>query len=203
MQICWLLACACDIAWVVVWTREELFVGFILMLLCTISGIGCISFLVFTTEEIQRSVRKEAEVDIALIYIFIHNGIDAFFTWTTVSTMVNLSVFLTHDPVMNPNMPNTSASTIALSVLLGLVVIRAVLENTAFYKHIRHMYAWYGVVIWFCVDVLQEKNDPTDVNAIFTIALISTTFFCLAAKLFVSLCRKRVRPAYEVNIPLR
>lgn len=177
--------------------------GFILMLLCTISGIGCLSFLVVATEEMERPLRKDSKVDVALIYILIQNGVDILFSWTAVSMLVNLSVFLSYDPVMRQPMQAGTACTISLSILLGIVWLRSVSENVAFYKHTRYLYAWYGVLITSCVEILVETNSSTDVNAILTIVLICSSFFCLAVKVFVMLYRNRIVPSYDVDVAMR
>ena len=201
MQICWIIACACNIAWLVVWSREELFAAFILMLVFTLSGSASLAFLIFATEEHGRTTRKESEVDFALIYILIQNGVDVLVSWTTVSTMVNLSVFLTFDPLVNPNLSSRTSSIIPLSILLGVTVFWSIMENTVLFKHTRYLYAWYGVVIWSGTEILLLNQDITNVNIILTITLMCVSFTCLVIKIAVYFYRKIRRTSrYAINI---
>lgn len=120
----------------------------------------------------------------------IQNGVAIYATWTTIASLVNLTIVLQYDAKVS----STDAATISLSILTVVVAawyvqikqiyillyftviedqnmdimlflfhyLRFVLENFVLDKHVRFILTIYPVVIWALTGVFTENYNVAD-----------------------------------------
>ncbi|KAF5903615.1 uncharacterized protein DAT39_006696 [Clarias magur] len=81
--------------------------------------------------------------DLWCICILVQNGLAAYTTWTSVATLINLTVVLSYDAGMS----QSDAAALSLSLLSVELLVRFVLESRFLDKHLRYILAVYPVII--------------------------------------------------------
>lgn len=181
----WIGCCLFYVIWLFLWDRECLLYAFIDLLCLTGFGYTAVAFLSIAVDKHQDALNAKSDVDLTLIYVFVQNGTDLFFGWTTVAALLNLANALANDPLLKRNLSSKSASTLSLILLGIMVLLWSILENTVFFHYFKYVYAWYGVLIWALAGILVKNYDRSNYNSLFTILLLCTVLICLVIKVVV------------------
>lgn len=198
-QIFWILSGVSNIVWLYIWCKSELFGAFILLSAVCISGYAAMAFHILETVKNEDEIYKNSKYDYWLNYILIHNGLGCLYSWTTIADLVNVSIFLAYDPIVNPNMSVQDASLVGSSILLAVVVIWSVLENTVLFKYVRYLYVWYFVVLWAGAGVLVGNYDMNNPNSAVTLAAVCIAVVCLVIKIVVYRYRTRSKISADIS----
>ena len=119
---------------------------------------------------------KSDNIDRTLTWVLPINGLFFYVTWTTIASLINLTVVLEYTNTIG-TFTATQSGTVALSLLLIVVVIYATLENTVLFKVLRYVFSVYPVVIWALVGELSAHwgAPGEERNSRFTLGLLVVT----------------------------
>ncbi|XP_059182712.1 uncharacterized protein si:ch211-161h7.5 [Centropristis striata] len=140
-------------------------------------------------------LHKYHKVDLWLHRVLIQNGIAIYATWTTIASLINLTIVLTHHANMSP----TDAATVALSVLTAVLFVWFFLENTVLDTHVRYILSIYPVVIWAVTGVFTKNYDAASLatNNTFMLALLVMAGVVFSGRVFLVILRHCKKPLYN------
>lgn len=140
----------------------------------------------------------EAKVyDLWLTRVLALNGLLFYATWTTIASLLNLTIAVQYDA----DYDGSNAAYIALSLLTATVLTYFILENIIFDRFLRYAFAVYPVIIWALSAVLAKKwssSDPTGVN-IFTLVLLIVTILLAIIRIVLFFLFTVFRPIRPKN----
>ncbi|KAK1885079.1 putative ammonia channel [Dissostichus eleginoides] len=138
---------------------------------------------------------KYHKVDLWLHRVVVQNGIAIYATWTTIASLVNLTIVLTADAKIS----TTNAATISLSVLTVVLLVWTVLENTILDKHVRNILSIYPAVIWALTGVFSKNYNAADPsrNNTFIVVLLALACTIFAGRIGLVVWRHIKTPLYE------
>lgn len=189
----YVIICILNSAWIFVWGNEE----------ATASAVILISFNVVFYPTIALLAlflyrANEAKVyDLWLTRILALNGLLFYATWTTIASLLNLTIAVQYDADYN----GLHAAYISLSLLTATLITYFVLENTIFDRFLRYVFAVYPVIIWALSAVMANKwssSDPNGVN-IFTLVLLLTTIVLTIIRIVLFILFTIFRPIRPKN----
>ncbi|XP_071769881.1 uncharacterized protein LOC139923078 [Centroberyx gerrardi] len=176
--VAWCLNQGFNVGWLFLWDRRLMIAAVVFLFLIAFTNYVMISFSCHGLHNYGAWLNKYHKVDLWLLRVLVQNGVAVYATWTTIATLVNLTIVLTNDANMSP----TDAATVSLSILTVVLLVWFILENTILDKHVRYILTIYPVVIWALSGILTKNYDAAAPgrNDIFTVALLA-----LACALFV------------------
>ncbi|XP_053568053.1 uncharacterized protein LOC128657679 [Bombina bombina] len=196
--IVWILNNVLNIGWLFLWDRE-----FLIPALVFLGAIASTNYIVLIIS--YRSLflngewfQKTHKVDLWLIRILAQNGIAVYATWTTVASLLNFAVVLTY----NGNFPNSTSTTVSLSILAFEVLLWFGLENFVFDKYVRYTITVYPVVIVALSGALNKNYNvhAASYNDIYIAVLLAVACALFVARLGLVIWRHFRRPLYESSM---
>ncbi len=82
---------------------------------------------------------KLAKTEIRIQRVLIHNGIAIYATWTTIASLLNLNIAFQYIGRYDAEI----TSLVCLSLLLTIIIVWFILENTVLDKYVRYMISQY------------------------------------------------------------
>ncbi|XP_039900445.1 uncharacterized protein LOC120741530 [Simochromis diagramma] len=140
-------------------------------------------------------LNKYHRTDLLLHHLLIQNGIAIYATWTTIASLLNLTIVLTYDASTS----HTDGATLALSVLSIVLIAWFILENSILEKYVRFIFSIYPTVIWALTGVFTKNYNtaaPTR-NNIFIAALLGVACALCATRICLVIWRQMKKPLYE------
>uniref|UniRef100_A0A3B4XP38 Uncharacterized LOC111656236 n=1 Tax=Seriola lalandi dorsalis TaxID=1841481 RepID=A0A3B4XP38_SERLL len=139
--ISWCINLCFNIGWLLVWDRVMIAaLVFLILVICTNYSMIC--FICHGLHIYGPWLKKYHNADLWLLRVLqVQNGVMIYTTWTTIATLINLTIVLTYDVKMSP----TDAAFI--------------LENIVLDKHVRYILVIYPVVIWALAGNLDKNYD--------------------------------------------
>ena len=167
-----------NIGWLIVWSRELIQAASILLFAIAFFLYGTLA-ISYTTMNIEaRAVSKR---DFILIQALVNNGLALYTTWSTIASLLNLTMALTYVH----GVPQDVASTIALVILAVEVIVWFSLENTILDKYVRYTLTIYPVVIWALSASINKNWDPYKRNSIISVILLAMACTLLAVRVAI------------------
>ncbi|XP_075060002.1 uncharacterized protein LOC142144743 [Mixophyes fleayi] len=201
----WMLNNVLNIGWLFLWDREYLIPALVFL-----GAIALTNYIVLYISYRALYLNgvwlcKQRKVDLWLIRIFAQNGIAVYATWTTVACLLNFAVALTY----NGNIPNSTSTTVSLSILAFEVVLWFYLENFVFDKYVRYTLTVYPVVIVALSGALNKnfnKSSP-DGNNIYIAVLLAVGCAVFAVRVVLVIWRHFKQPlnaamSNKISFPL-
>ncbi|KAK5601339.1 hypothetical protein CRENBAI_000951 [Crenichthys baileyi] len=191
----WCFNLVLNVSWLFLWDRMFMPAALAFLILIALTNYAVIFFSCYGLSQYGAWLNKYHKVDLWLHRVLIQNGISIYATWTTIASLVNLTIVLVYDA----NVSNTDAATISLSLLTAAVVAWFFLENFVFDKHVRFILTIYPVVIWALTGIFTENYntaDPTR-NNIFIAALLGVACFLFVTRILLVTWRQVKNPLYK------
>ena len=196
------LSCLFNIGWVYAFSNKQPAVGFVLLLLLSITlyatiGVSVVVFY-YRVEHLKRYRQK---VDLVLTTVLLHNGLALYATWTSVATLLNMGVIMQHTG--NNKQDPTTVGLVVLSILLLEEIVWFLLENSILDRFVRYIFTIYPVLIWALAGVLtnhihDDNLDKTNSTAVGALVLSGLLFIMRLVFSFVNCaCRKLEYPNVE------
>ncbi|XP_075994164.1 uncharacterized protein LOC142988787 [Genypterus blacodes] len=191
----WCFNFGVNVGWLFLWDRRSMAAALSLLLLITFLNYAMISFSCHGLHIYGAWLNKYHKVDLWLHRVLIQNGLAIYATWTTIASLINLTIELTLDA----NMSQTNAATVALGVLVAVLFVWFMLENTVFDRHVRYILTIYPVVIWALCGIFTKNYNAAapSRNDICTAALLAFACALCVARFVLSICRHVTRPLYQ------
>nr|XP_046227984.1 uncharacterized protein si:ch211-161h7.5 [Scatophagus argus] len=182
-------------AWLFLWDRRLMPAALVFLILIAFTNYIVIFFSCHGLHIYGAWLDKYHKVDLWLHRVLVQNGVAIYATWTTIASLVNLTIVL----ISNANMSQTDAATLTLSILTVVLLVWFVLENSVLDKHVRYILIIYPVVIWTLTGIFTKNYDtaaPTR-NNIFTAALLAAACALFVARVVLVIWRNIKNPLYK------
>ncbi len=182
---------ALNITWFFMWGFQYMVVAAAILFGLNLFFYLTIGLLV---ADFYKNSSKSDSLDRILTWVLPINGLFVYATWTTITSLINLTVVLEYST--GAFMTATQSGTVALSLLLVVLIGYFILENTVLFKALRYVFSVYPVVIWALIGVLsahwgaagEERNSRFTLGLLLvTVALFAVRIILLAASTIVSL----------------
>lgn len=184
-HIAWLGTCVFVVLWTFYFLAEQILISAICLLMTTLFGYACSAINAMATADNEKELETNSPADLICIRVLLHNGLDIYFAWTTVATLIGVAMTLTYDPNIPQNLSQEDAGTICLGILGFLIIFWSVMENTKFFYLFKYVYTWYFVLIWALSGIIVRNPDVSKRNTIITIVCLCLAVVGLAIKIVV------------------
>ena len=178
--------------WLIAFDREQLELAFAILFLIALTLVICLFFSYRSLDrETDVLIKMERKSDVWLTRLLVQNGLSIYATWTTIATHLNLAFVLAYRSAHDIGVKNSS--TIALSVLSGVILIFLVTDWFFLDRYTRYTFTPYLVLIWALFGVLSKNYEAGARNTTFTMVLIGVSGAAALVKLFLMIwrhCRK-------------
>ncbi|XP_035512669.1 uncharacterized protein si:ch211-161h7.5 [Morone saxatilis] len=197
--VTWCINLALNTAWLFLWDRKLMAAALVFLILIASTNYLMIFFSCHCLNNYGAWLNKYHKVDLWLHRVLVQNGIAIYATWTTIASLVNLTIVLTHDA----NMSQTDAATVSLSILTVVLFGWFILENVVLDKHVRYILTIYPFVIWALTGVFTKNYNaaaPTR-NNIFIAAQLAIACTLFVARVFLVVWKNIKKPLYKDASP--
>ena len=164
---------ALNITWLFLWGYQYIVVASGVLFSLNVAFYPTIGLLV---SNFYKNSSKSDSLDRALTWVLPINGLFFYMTWTTIASLINLTVVLEYTNAIG-TFTATQSGTVALSLLLILLGIYFTLENTVLFNTLRYVLSVYPVVIWALVGELSAHWGAAgeEKNSWYTLGLLVVT----------------------------
>ncbi|XP_011606248.2 uncharacterized protein [Takifugu rubripes] len=197
--VAWCLNLGLNVGWLFLWDRRLMAGALVFLILVALTNYVMIFYSCHSLHIYGAWLSKYHKVDLWLHRALVQNGIAIYATWTTVASLVNLSIVLVKDAKMSPE----DAVTLSFSLLTVVLLVWFVLENSLLDKYLRHILSIYPAVIWALTGVFTKNYNtaqPTR-NNVFNVALLGVSCTLLALRLVLVIWKNMKRPLLEDASP--
>ena len=171
------LSCACNITWVYLWGNVYVRGALAVIILFALSLIVSVACAAYKTASIKddQFVSWKDNVSKWVTYVLVHNGLALYTTWLCIAWLLNMTVVADSKYDFGGVMKTVDAGTLALSFLVGEIIVWFLLEQTFFERYVRYIHTIYPVIIVALVSVVVkhwniDKEDSR--NHIFALGIL-------------------------------
>ncbi|XP_072307461.1 uncharacterized protein [Eucyclogobius newberryi] len=197
--VSWCLNLGFNIGWLIVWDQGNMIVAMVFLVLVILTNYSMIFFICHGLHLYGPWLEKYHKVDLWCYRIIVQNGVMIYTTWTTIATLINLTIVLKYEANVDP----TDAATVAYSILSVVLLAWVILENFVLDKHVRYVLVVYPVVIW-ALSGNFDKNYVTESpnrNGIFIVVLLALACLIFVTRIGLVIWRHIKQPLYrDVNL---
>ncbi|XP_077580311.1 uncharacterized protein LOC144201498 [Stigmatopora nigra] len=190
----WLLNMLLNIAWLLLWDRELMLSGLVVLILIVLSNYAALSIACYASYYYGLWLHTYYRKDLIFLTVFVQNGLALYTTWTSIATLINFTVVLQLWGVAK-----STAATVSLCLLFAELVAWFILENWLLDRWVRNILTVYPVVLVALLgNVLRHfhRADPSP-NAIFMVCLLVVTCILLVFRVWNVIWRNRWRPLFS------
>ena len=181
-----------NIGWLILWSRELIQSSSILLFVISFLLYGTLAISYATMNIEAKAVSKR---DFILIQVLVNNGIALYTTWTTIASLINLTMAITYENGVAQDV----ASTIALIILAVEIIVWFTLENTILDKFVRYTLTIYPVVIWALSASINKNWDPAKRNSIISVILLAVACTLLVVRIAIVVWRQMKQKSRTVG----
>ncbi|CAL9698090.1 unnamed protein product [Knipowitschia caucasica] len=195
-HICLIVNFCLNITFLFLFDKEMLFSVMITSGLMTASDYTLLFFSCRGLKIYGAWLHKYHRIDLWLYRILVQNGVSLYATWGTLSTLLNLTIYLQHQTGAS----RCHCATVSQLLLLILLFVWFLFENFYFETHVRYIFTIYPVVIlWLSgnIDIL----DPGTHNFIFGVFSLITCCLLFLVRVALVSWRHYKRPIYSESQP--
>lgn len=196
--ITWCVNLCFNIGWLIVWDQGNMIVAMVFLILVILTNYTMIFFICHGLHIYGPWLNKYHKADLWCYRILVQNGISVYTTWTTIATLINLTIVMTYEGGLDA----TDAATVSYSILTAVLLIWFFLENVVLDKHVRYILVQYPVVIWALSGNLDKNYNPDSPNrnGIFIVVLLAIACVTFAIRIGLVIWRHIKHPLYrDVN----
>lgn len=193
--ITWCVNLCFNIGWLIVWDQGIMIAAMVFLVLVILTNYTMVFFICHGLHIYGPWLNKYHKVDLWCYRILLLNGISIYTTWTTIATLINLTIVMTYEGGLNA----TDAGTISYSFLTAVLLGWFFLENSVLDKHVRYILVQYPVVIWALsgnLDKNYNADSPTR-NGIFIVVLLAIACVIFAIRIGLVIWRHIKYPLYR------
>ncbi|KAG5268586.1 hypothetical protein AALO_G00214190 [Alosa alosa] len=192
--ISWILNMILNIAWLLLWDREEMIGGLVVLASVAFTNYAMIFFSCHGLKSYGAWLNKYHKVDLWLMRVLVQNAIGVYTTWTTIATLINLTIVMDY----NGQVSTLDAGTVSLSILLVEVLVWFVVENFVLDKHVRYILTIYPVIIVALTGNMTKNFNAAapSRNGIFIAVLLALACALFAIRIILVVWRHIKKPFY-------
>nr|XP_061810195.1 uncharacterized protein LOC133601103 [Nerophis lumbriciformis] len=175
--------------------RRWMISALVFLILVASTNYGMVFFICHGLHVYGAWLNKYHKVDLWLIRIVVQNGVMIYTTWTTIATLINLTIVLTYEA----NLSATDAATVSYCMLAVVLLLWFFLQNVVLDKHVRYILIDYPVVIWALsgnFDKNYNAESPSR-SGIFIVVLLAASSLLYVVRLVLVFWRHYKQPLYR------
>jgi len=180
-------------AWIFTWDREELVGSSILLFLIAQTNIVSLALLAKYIAQDGHQMREEKPKIYWTYVVLSMNGQGIYATWTIIASLLNFC----HCLVYVAKVEMEVACNICSGILLGLMIIYFLLENTVLDNYVRLLMTPYLVIIWAATGIIVAKDGKDDVaqsNKAMAKAILGLACVFMTLRILIVVLRQLKRP---------
>lgn len=186
-----------NITWLFLFDRELLLSGLITSGLMTVTDYTILVFSCHGLKIYGAWLNKHHRKDLWLYRILVQNGVAVYATWGTLSTLLNLTIYLEHQTSTS----RCDCAMLSQLLLLLELFVWFLLENFYLDEHVRYILTIYPVVILWLTGNLDNLDSPGSHSFVFAVfILIMCCIFFLARVILVTWKHQKI-PLYSDSEP--
>ncbi|TNN73401.1 hypothetical protein EYF80_016355 [Liparis tanakae] len=148
-------------------------------------------------ETIKISSHKLFSVHPVACQFKVQNGVAVHATWGTLSTLLNLTIYLQYQTKTF----RCDCSMLSLLLLLMELLVWFLLENFYLDEHVRYIVTIYPVLILWLTGTLSNSDSPESPVYIFEAVILAISCVVFAARVALVTWKNRKRPLYSDSRP--
>lgn len=193
--ICWCFNLCFNIGWLIVWDRGIMVAALVFLIMVICSNYAMIFFVCHGLHVYGPWLKKYHNADLWCYRVLVQNGVMIYATWTTIATLINLTIVLAYEVKMSAE----DAATISYTLLTALLLMWFAVENFILEKHVRYICITYLVVIWALSGNLDKNYDAESPsrNGVFIAVLLALACVLFAVRIILVVWRHIKQPLYE------
>ncbi|KAK7881774.1 hypothetical protein WMY93_030183 [Mugilogobius chulae] len=192
-----LLANLClNITFLFLFDREVLFSVMFTSGLMTVTDYTLLIFSCHGLKIYGAWLYKYHRIDLWLYRILVQNGVALYATWGTLSTLLNLTIYLQHQKGAS----RCDCATVSQLLLLMILFVWFLFENFYFDEHVRYIFTIYPVImLWLSGNI--DNLDPRTHNFFFGVIILIICCLLFLARVILVSWRHHKRPLYSESEP--
>ncbi|XP_029979783.1 uncharacterized protein LOC115411707 [Sphaeramia orbicularis] len=186
-----------NITWLFLFDRELLLPMLITSGLMTFTDYLILFFSCHGLKIYGAWLNKYHKEDLWLFRILVQNGVAVYATWGTLSTLLNLTIYLQHQT----GTPRCDCAMLSQLLLLMELFAWFLLENFYLDEHVRYILTIYPVVILWLAASLNNSLAPYSSTFIFGGLILGISCLMFVARVALVTWKHRKQPLYNDNEP--
>ncbi|XP_013868745.1 uncharacterized protein LOC106520954 [Austrofundulus limnaeus] len=182
-----------NITWLFLYDRELLLLVLITSGLMTVTDYIILFFSCYGLKIYGAWLNKYHNADLWIFRVLVQNGVAVYATWGTLSTLLNLTIFMQHQT----ETPRCNCAMLSMLLLLMELLVWFLLENFYLDKQVRYIVTIYPVVILWLSGVLSNSGSPESHMFIFAASILGTSCILFVARLVLVTWRHYKQPLYS------
>ncbi|XP_014862914.1 PREDICTED: uncharacterized protein LOC106930090 [Poecilia mexicana] len=184
-----------NITWLFLYDREMLLPVLITSALMTLTDYMMLFFSCHGLKIYGAWLSKHRNADLWMFRILVQNGVAVYATWGTLSTLLNLTIYLQHQT----DASRYHCTMVSLLLLLMELLVWFLLENFYLDKHMRYTVAIYPVVILWLTGILDNNASPGTNLYILEVLILVIACVLLVVRIILVAWRHHKQPLYTDN----
>ncbi|XP_035811476.2 uncharacterized protein LOC118471365 [Amphiprion ocellaris] len=185
--------CFLKTTWLFLFDREMLLPALITSALMMLTDYMILFFSCQGLKIYGAWLYKYYNVDLWVFRILVQNGVAVHAAWGTLSTLLNLTIYLQHQT----ETPRCDCAMLALLLLLMELLAWFLLENFYFDEHVRYIVTIYPVVIIWQTGILNNSASPNSDMFIFAALILAISCIVFVAHIALVTWKHHKRPLYK------
>ena len=171
-----------NVTWSVLWSRLMIQSCSILLFAISFLLYGALTKSFMTVNVTTKTVSKR---DFILTQVLVNNGLGMYATWTTIASLLNMTMAISYFHGVAQDV----GCTIALSILAVELIVWFALENTILDKYTRYTLTVYPVVIWALSASISKNWDAAKRNSVISVVLLAVACTLLVVRIVIAVWR--------------
>ncbi|XP_063062361.1 uncharacterized protein LOC134455271 [Engraulis encrasicolus] len=188
---------AMNITYLFLYDREYLLASLVLSATMAFTNCLLIFFSCYGIKVYGAWLNKHHSLDLWLFRIWVQNGVALYATYTSIGTLLKLTMVLDTDTTMS----KSNSAITSLSLLLAGILIWFVVENFLLESHFRYILTVYPVVILVLAGIISHPSPPGP-NDVVSAVFLGITCVLLVVRIALVVWRHCNQPLYRPDMPV-
>ena len=185
------LASVFNLSWLLVWSRGNISLAFVFIILIAVSLEAALFFSYSSLNKYIESLPQDKVIlnvaDVWCIRVLCQNGVVFYNTWVSIANCLNLTIVLQR----SLNVDGSKAATGALCVLLILILAWFIMENFVIEKFTRFTFSEYIVLLVGLSGVLKKQWTDGKGTQGFVLALLVLSALLFLARIIIIIVKEK------------
>ncbi|XP_041922947.1 uncharacterized protein LOC121687872 [Alosa sapidissima] len=186
-----------NISYLFLFDRELLLASLVMSATMAFTNCLLMFFSCYGVKVYGAWLNKHHSLDLWLLRILVQNGVAMYTTFTSVATLLTLTIVLQFDAKMS----SSNSAIISLSFLLAAILIWFVVENILLENHFRFVLSVYPVVILVLAGIVSHESSPGP-NDVVSAALLGVACILFLIRITLVVWRHCKHPLYPPDMPV-
>ncbi|XP_061569309.1 uncharacterized protein LOC133423179 [Cololabis saira] len=180
--------------WLFMYDRELLLAALVTSAVMAVTDYVLLFFSCHGLKIYGAWLHKYHNPDLWIFRILVQNGLAVYATWGTLSTLLNVTIYLQHQT----GMLKCDCAMLALLLILMELSAWFLLENFYLDKQVRYIVTIYPVVILWLAGILENSSSNSHMY-IFTVLTLAISCVMFVVRIALVTWRHTKRPLYNSN----